>query len=287
MQPIERYGLVALLFLVVTVVAVVLWDRKNDKDKNKAKEPPAITQVQSAPGGEPAANAAPQQPAAGASNTLNGWSAPAAQSGSEVIDPNAQQQPAAAPAAPAGGNAQPYSPLANDEQFAAAPAQPLGGGAIDRAPTSGRSTTVKKGDTLSSIAKRELGSANRHGEILALNPGVDPNRLRVGQTLKLPGKSSNLAKSSSAATPAAIKSSGAAPAASGLSYTVKSGDSLWTIAQSQLGDGDRYSEIAALNPQVDSKKLNVGTRLRLPAGGARPVQRETVAAARPKKSGVR
>ncbi len=46
--------------------------------------------------------------------------------------------------------------------------------------------TVRKGDTLSSIAKMHLGSSKRHGEIAALNPSLDPDRLKIGQSLWLP-----------------------------------------------------------------------------------------------------
>ena len=37
----------------------------------------------------------------------------------------------------------------------------------------------------------------------------------------------------------------------GRTYTVQSGDSLWQIAQSQLGNGARYQEIKALNGLSD------------------------------------
>ena len=45
---------------------------------------------------------------------------------------------------------------------------------------------VKKGDVLSRIAQRELGSSKRWREIVELNPGLDPNRLLVGARLRLP-----------------------------------------------------------------------------------------------------
>lgn len=51
-----------------------------------------------------------------------------------------------------------------------------------------KSYTVKKGDTLSAIAKRELGNAARWPEIHRLNPDIeDPNLIHPGQTLRLPG----------------------------------------------------------------------------------------------------
>ena len=50
-------------------------------------------------------------------------------------------------------------------------------------------------------------------------------------------------------------------------YTVQDGDSLWEIAASQLGDGNRYKEIIQLNPNVspDGRNLAVGTKLKIPA----------------------
>lgn len=49
-----------------------------------------------------------------------------------------------------------------------------------------RDYVVRKGDSLELIARRELGSAERSDEIMTHNEGLDPRRLRVGQTLKLP-----------------------------------------------------------------------------------------------------
>lgn len=46
-------------------------------------------------------------------------------------------------------------------------------------------------------------------------------------------------------------------------YIVKKGDSLWKIAQSQLGDGNRYPEIKKLN-NLTSDVLKVGQILKMP-----------------------
>lgn len=48
--------------------------------------------------------------------------------------------------------------------------------------------TVKRGDTLRSIAKAKLGNADRYSEIAKLNRLADPNDIEIGQELKLPAK---------------------------------------------------------------------------------------------------
>ncbi len=58
------------------------------------------------------------------------------------------------------------------------------------APAAGRTYTVKKGDTLYSIATQELGRGSRWPELLELNNDMlngKPERLRPGQVLQLPG----------------------------------------------------------------------------------------------------
>ena len=50
-------------------------------------------------------------------------------------------------------------------------------------------------------------------------------------------------------------------------YIVQEGDSLWSIAGEQLGNGSRYKEISKLNADVlkDENDLTLGMRLSLPA----------------------
>lgn len=57
---------------------------------------------------------------------------------------------------------------------------------IDVNVQSGLSYTVKSGDTLSHIAKRFYGDANHYHQIAAANGIANPDRINVGQVLKLP-----------------------------------------------------------------------------------------------------
>lgn len=52
--------------------------------------------------------------------------------------------------------------------------------------TAGKKHTVKKGETLFSIAKVSYGSGKLWKKIVAANPGVSPAKLKVGQVLTLP-----------------------------------------------------------------------------------------------------
>ena len=81
-----------------------------------------------------------------------------------------------------------YAP-ASEPAFSPAPAaiepQPLAG-PMPSVPSMQASYVIKKNDTLWSIAKQVYGNGQRWQDILAANPGLDPKKLRVGQTIALP-----------------------------------------------------------------------------------------------------
>lgn len=54
-------------------------------------------------------------------------------------------------------------------------------------------------------------------------------------------------------------------AATGGTYTVQRGDSMWTIARRHYGQGIKWKEIAAANPNIDPNRLQVGQKLTLPS----------------------
>ena len=105
--------------------------------------------------------------------------------------------------------------------------------------------SVKRGDTLWKIAQRYLGKGSRYSEIIELNH-LTSDRIYPGMALKIPGSSSETS-----------------PAPSYRTYTVKRGDSLWKIAQSQLGLGSRYPEIMELNG-LTGDSIYPGQILKLP-----------------------
>lgn len=63
--------------------------------------------------------------------------------------------------------------------------------------------TVQPGDVLSRIAEKELGSAKRYVDIVAANPGLKPDKLRVGMVLKMPQGATRTAQPAKGQKPAA------------------------------------------------------------------------------------
>lgn len=135
-----------------------------------------------------------------------------------------------------------------------------------------REHVVARGETLSQIAMEQLGTSRRWQEIVALNPGLDPNSLRVGQKLKLPGAGASTPTVAPAPAPVATNDG------PGGSYTIRSGDVLSRIAQDQLGSVKHVGAILALNPGLDPTRLSVGQVIAMPAGVVDP-QRTAVASA--------
>ena len=53
---------------------------------------------------------------------------------------------------------------------------------------------------------------------------------------------------------------------------MKPGDSWWGIAQSQMGDGGRYKELAEYNGMSPADTIYAGQVLKIPKDGAAPAQ---------------
>src|ERR1700693_4152465 len=136
---------------------------------------------------------------------------------------------------------------------------------------SAHSYVVKKGDSLWKISKAENISV---GELSRANNLTKTSTLKVGQKLTVPAlakaEKTNIATASvvptpsDAATPSptmpATETTAATSDASGGSYTVKSGDSLWKIARLQ------NVSVAAIKQanNLSGDSLKVGQKLHLP-----------------------
>ena len=115
---------------------------------------------------------------------------------------------------------------------------------------------VSAGDTLWGIARRFDLTVEA---LTAVNPGVDPLRLREGQKLRVP---SSLA---AVASPVRPEQAPSAPVVSGevpQLHSVVTGDTLWNLARHYGVSLDRLLE---LNAGIDPVHLQVGQAVRLPS----------------------
>ncbi|MBI3283069.1 LysM peptidoglycan-binding domain-containing protein [Candidatus Curtissbacteria bacterium] len=119
-------------------------------------------------------------------------------------------------------------------------------------PTSGKSYTAAKGDSLWKISEAAYGTGFNWKEIAKENNLTDANQIEVGQKLSIPEVSNK-----KVITPSE-------QAISGATYTVVKGDSLWKIAVRAYGDGYQWVRIAKENKLVHPNLIHPGNILTLP-----------------------
>ena len=91
---------------------------------------------------------------------------------------------------------------------------------------------VKRGDTLWSIAQQYGTTVSKLKE---LNPGINPDRLQIGQEIVVSGSTATY-------------------------HTVQKGDTLWGIAQKY---NTTVTKLKQLNPGIDPNRLQVGQKVRV------------------------
>jgi len=147
------------------------------------------------------------------------------------------------------------------EAPAPSPPTPAVSGTTDNtpAPSATIEHTVVRRDTLWDLAERHVAPGGSNQQIAAavqqiydLNAGVpqpdgssltDASLIRPGWVLRIPATGPGMHRDDRSTAP---------------TVTVRPGDSLWEIAEDQLGDGHRYTELVDLNtgaPQVDGSSL--------------------------------
>jgi nucleoid-associated protein YgaU len=275
MQSIERYGIITLTLLVVTVLAVLMWD--SDDVQANPGDPVQVAAKKDARPGAARRTSAMQDPAGARDSIATVSSRPRALR----RDLEAQREgPRVRDLAQGAGGGPPS--VAQEPPSSSGPVQLDTGRAADRLDPrranrrlgqenqaltrpEPRVWVVKAGDTLSEISQEALGTSKRWQEIVDANPGLDPNRLKVGARLKLPTEGVTL-PAGRASEPSPRVAQGDPQPAGSATWRVRAGDSLWKIAQRALGDGERWREIAALNPEIDPSRIREGQSLRLPSG---------------------
>ena len=223
------------------------------------------------PGGElpppelpPVEQPAPQQPVVTEIETTPAPSVPGAVPQQEMPQPPATTRTVGALPPPP----PPPPPAAQKPQPAVTPAPAVSPDATP-APAAATIHTVKRGEFLSSISKKYNVKMSA---IVAANPGLNPDRIRIGQKLNIPGTvAAPKADVMPAAAPAPAAANTTAPvkvkpafkAYTGPTkeYVVKGGDSLGKIA---LASGISIRALKELNG-LTKDTVRVGQKLKIPA----------------------
>ncbi len=201
----------------------------------------------------------PGSPDAAPMNTSAAAAAPPS-----VPDRRAEAKP---PAPPAGA-------VAAGPTLSAA-GQSAAGAAPRLVPPEFREYTVRSGDRLDSIAERELGASELWVAIAKSNPTIDPNRLRVGQVIRIPIDPANVQGIVVGGDAAGVTDAHAPDAPGAIEYRVASGDTLSGIASRFYGS-QRFAELiftANRDRLRTPDDLRVGQTLVIPpapAGAVRP-----------------
>ena len=117
--------------------------------------------------------------------------------------------------------------------------------------------TVKAGDTLIKIAKAHNVTVQ---QLTAVNHLANPNILKIGQVIKIPAKTT---------TPTTPK-----PTPVALTYTIKAGDTLYSIAKKY---GVTVQDIVTANKLANANMIKVGQVIKIPGKtSAAPTQPTTV-----------
>ena len=239
MQQIERYGVIALLFLLVTIVVVALWDGGQTSHAGEGDNAEGVAEVKKPVqqrGTQPAdRRATPAQQRQ--DRTMPRVSLSDRETSQDEVD-RRRNNYIPRPAAPLKANQPSVQPGvgsnamgnvgARNPGFRSEPRQPRAGNQFGRVEETAQNTPVR-----------------------------DP-----GPTARQPVRGTTQAQPGPAATSRVIQP----VAVSQVTYTVKPGDSLQRIARDILGSTKRWREIQTLNGITRPDAIAVGAVLKMPAG---------------------
>jgi nucleoid-associated protein YgaU len=159
------------------------------------------------------------------------------------------------------------------------PTLPVNTGQPTQAPASlGTSTlqlpttyTVVRGDSLSAIAQKYYGDASKWTEIAKANNLANPQVIHAGNALTVPqlASSTQASAAQTASSGASVGGTSAVSSKIGNTYTVRLGDTLWSIAQKAYGSGYEWYRIDQANAPIPRNALgkpliSPGQNLKIP-----------------------
>lgn len=114
-----------------------------------------------------------------------------------------------------------------------------------------------RGDNANKTLKRNIWQYSSKGKVDRISGNVDVNECYRDFAAIIKGAGLNGFAKETGSTPAPQPENSR-------TYTVKPGDSFWSIAEKELGDGARYKELAAYNGLKPTDTIYAGQVLKLP-----------------------
>ncbi len=266
-QAVSKYykiALIATAVICVGIIGVAIFGGPSSATGNPAVEPASdiVTADAAPPAPVGGSNATPP---AGQTSPLGGGPADR-----RLAPIPGTGTPAAGAATPPGGvtttqeQPQTVDELLRNGERQSSPAPIVD--AAPPAPAGPRTYAIRSGDVLSRIAEREYGDQRYWVDIARANPSIDPNRLSVGATIRLPAASEVAgASGSSSPTPAAVVRN--IPAGQKVHY-VRSGETLYSIARQHYRSTEGWHLIYSANRAAigsNPNQLKEGMQLVVPA----------------------
>ncbi|MBI3819596.1 MAG: LysM peptidoglycan-binding domain-containing protein [Planctomycetes bacterium] len=185
MGNLEKYGVLALIFVIVLILTVAIWNGPGDAAK-RAQKQQQLAQVD--PSQNNNINNPSGQPGAGVKPETFGVTNDDLKIRPALADQIKKQQEEEARLAALHNNTPGGVSVGGAVVPGGSPEKKDAQPAVEKNP-SFRKYKIVKGDTLQSIAGKQLGSKNRWEEILRANEGINPTKLKVNTDILIPGKS--------------------------------------------------------------------------------------------------
>ncbi len=249
MQRIERYGVIALVLFLVTIVAVSFWDDGTTLDG--LTEPEAKVRL---------ADRETQRPKPGGKMSTNGRALPATSGSSQ---PRKSTQPNPSASQPSQDSRQ-----QNNLQFETVP-----GTVANQTPKAPVEEKVVFPESLTAPNPRTQPKQDRsttnYDTIQQRSQALAQRQAELEANRKAEASRSGAKAPTEAALKTANRSQGSnsnSVNAAGGTYKVEHGDTLSEISFKTLGTSKRWREIQALNGNLDPSQLKVDMVLNLPGG---------------------
>jgi len=126
---------------------------------------------------------------------------------------------------------------------------------------------IASGDTFEALAQKYYGSATKWQMISKANPTVEPERLKIGQKIRIPaaGATPSLDVPSTLASNGGSRAAESVSTTSGSFHVVAKGDTLSSISRKYFGSDKYWRQILSANKGTTEKNLKIGQKLVIPA----------------------